>query len=169
MVRLAGRNQRRLAGADETRRRGSSPADGSGAPQYVSQVGLFGAQRKGLSPRHAVVEIKPFEDSGPMRSLGHIDGVGRMEGRGIVESSGVDCVLSADAIFAAEKKAPTGRTEVAHRRAPRAHMGQFSVEKPVAPGSVLSGNQHTEVWTVSSSTEDWEVLGLDCARRPGSA
>jgi hypothetical protein len=104
-----------------------------------------------------------------MRSLGHIDGVCRMEGRGIIESSGVDCVLSADAIFAAEKKAPTGRTEVAHRRAPRAHMGQFSVEKPVAPGSVLSGNQHTEVWTVSSSTEDWEVLGLDCARRPGSA
>ena len=24
-------------------------------------------------------------------------------------------------------------------------MGQFSVEKPVAPGSVLSGNQHTGV------------------------
>jgi hypothetical protein len=23
-------------------------------------------------------------------------------------------------------------------------MGQFSVEKPVAPGSVLSGNQHQE-------------------------
>jgi hypothetical protein len=23
-------------------------------------------------------------------------------------------------------------------------MGQFSVEKPVAPGSVLSGNQHSE-------------------------
>ena len=24
-------------------------------------------------------------------------------------------------------------------------MGQFSVEKPVAPGSVLSGNQHSEI------------------------
>jgi hypothetical protein len=28
-------------------------------------------------------------------------------------------------------------------------MGQFSVEKPVAPGSVLSGNQHVTFPTLS--------------------
>ena len=28
-------------------------------------------------------------------------------------------------------------------------MGQFSVEKPVLPGSVLSGNQHPTSWIVS--------------------
>jgi hypothetical protein len=35
-------------------------------------------------------------------------------------------------------------------------MGQFSVEKPVAPGSVLSGNQHyAHAFSVLTNGEDW--------------
>ena len=33
-------------------------------------------------------------------------------------------------------------------------MGQFSVEKPVPPGSVLSGNQHASVLADSGKTID---------------
>ena len=40
-------------------------------------------------------------------------------------------------------------------------MGQFSVEKPVAPGSALSGNQQT--WTAIDADSDlmgsWQVGG----------
>ena len=32
-------------------------------------------------------------------------------------------------------------------------MGQFSVEKPVAPGSVLSGNQQLGLWQVVMSSQ----------------
>jgi hypothetical protein len=41
-------------------------------------------------------------------------------------------------------------------------MGQFSVEKPVAPGSVLSGNQHG----VGDAQHDIDRDGgVNCARR----
>ena len=38
-------------------------------------------------------------------------------------------------------------------------MGQFSVEKPVAPGSVLSGNQHSN-YKSSESSEFEDVSSL---------
>jgi hypothetical protein len=44
-------------------------------------------------------------------------------------------------------------------------MGQFSVEKPVAPGSVLSGNQHglalNSNYTISRDRAFWRAVSDD--------
>ncbi|HEV7692333.1 MAG TPA: PLP-dependent transferase [Hyphomonadaceae bacterium] len=37
-------------------------------------------------------------------------------------------------------------------------MGQFSVEKPVLPGSVLSGNQHLQIMKLAVSLGGTETL-----------
>ena len=40
-------------------------------------------------------------------------------------------------------------------------MGQFSVEKPVAPGSVLSGNQHARVAITGANAATFEAAGRE--------
>ena len=39
-------------------------------------------------------------------------------------------------------------------------MGQFSVEKPVAPGSVLSGNQHPDAEFIRKQPFAWRAPGI---------